>query len=60
MTGVEWTFTPYNNDSTFVQITNSGFQGDGDRVVAQALDSTGSFTTVLDGANAWLEDGIDM
>jgi uncharacterized protein YndB with AHSA1/START domain len=60
MTEVEWTFISYDNDSTFVKITNSGFRGDGDSVVAQALDSTGGFTTVLDGAKAWLEHGIEL
>ena len=60
MTEVEWKFTPYKNDSTYVQITNSGFRGDGDSLVAQALDSTGGFTTVLDGAKAWLERGVKL
>jgi uncharacterized protein YndB with AHSA1/START domain len=60
MTEVEWTFTQYTNDSTYVNITNGGFRGDGDSVVAQALDSTGGFTTVLDGAKAWLEHGIKL
>ncbi len=59
MTELEWTFTPYKKDFTFVNITNSGFQGDGDSVVAQALDSSGGFTTVLDGAKAWLEHNIN-
>jgi uncharacterized protein YndB with AHSA1/START domain len=57
---VEWVFTAYQNNSTFVNITNSGFQGEGDSVVAQALDSTGGFTTVLDGAKAWLEHGLRL
>jgi uncharacterized protein YndB with AHSA1/START domain len=60
MTEVEWTFTQYENDSTYVSITNTGFKGNGDSVVAQALDSTGGFTTVLDGAKAWLEHGIEL
>ena len=59
-TKVEWNFKSYNNDATFVSITNSGFKGDGDSVVAQALDSTGGFTTVLDGAKAWLEHNINL
>lgn len=59
MTELEWTFTPYENDSTFVSITNSGFQGDGDSVVAQALDSSSGFTIVLDGAKVWLEHNIN-
>ena len=60
MTEVEWAFTPYENNSTFVSITNSGFRGDGDSIVAQVLDSLGGFTTVLDGAKAWLEHGIKL
>jgi uncharacterized protein YndB with AHSA1/START domain len=40
MTTVEWIFTPYQDDATYVTITNSGFQGDGDKVVRDALDST--------------------
>lgn len=59
MTELEWTFIPYENDSTFVSIMNSGFQGDGDSVVAQALDSLGGFTIVLDGAKAWLEHNVN-
>ena len=60
MTEVEWTFKFYNNDSTFVEIINSGFKGDGDSQVAQALDSLGGFTTVLDGAKVWLEHKIEL
>jgi uncharacterized protein YndB with AHSA1/START domain len=59
MTELEWTFTPYENNSTFVNIINSGFKGDGDEVVTQALDSSGGFTIVLDGAKAWLEHNIN-
>lgn len=60
MTDVEWMFTPHGDDATLVSVTNSGFQGDGDQIVAQALDSLGGFTTVLDGAKAWLEHGIEL
>ena len=59
-TTVEWIFTPYGSDATYVTITNSGFKGDGDKVVKDALDSTGGFTTVLDGAKAWLEHNINL
>ncbi len=38
MTTVELVFTPLENDATYVTITNSGFQGDGDKVVRDALD----------------------
>ena len=60
MTAVEWVFTPYENDSTFVSITNSGFEGDGDKVVKDALDSKGGFTWVLAGLKALLEYNIEL
>ena len=59
-TKVEWLFTPYRDDSTFVSVTNSGFSGDGDTVVNSALDSTGGFTLVLAGLKSWLEHGIQL
>jgi uncharacterized protein YndB with AHSA1/START domain len=59
-TTVEWIFTPYGNDATFVSITNSGFSGDGDDIVNQALDSTGGFTIVLAGLKALLEHDIKL
>jgi uncharacterized protein YndB with AHSA1/START domain len=57
---VEWTFTPYEGESTFVSITNFGFQGDVDSVIAQALDATGGFSWVLAGAKAYLEHHIRL
>jgi uncharacterized protein YndB with AHSA1/START domain len=60
VTRVEWIFAPYGKDATYVTITNSGFKGDGDKAVRDALDSTGGFTTVLDGAKAWLEHSINL
>jgi uncharacterized protein YndB with AHSA1/START domain len=60
MTSVEWIFTPYENDTTYVSITNSGFKGDGDKVVSDALDSKGGFTWVLAGLKALLEHNIEL
>jgi uncharacterized protein YndB with AHSA1/START domain len=60
MTAVEWIFTPYGDDATYVTITNSGFQGDGDKVVRDALDSTGGFTWVLAGLKALLEQDVEL
>jgi uncharacterized protein YndB with AHSA1/START domain len=60
MTTVEWVFTPHENDSTYVSITNSGFQGDGDKVVKDALDSKGGFTWVLAGLKALLEHDLEL
>jgi uncharacterized protein YndB with AHSA1/START domain len=56
---VEFTFTAQGEDRTFVEVTNSGFQGDAESVVAQALDSNGGFNTVLCAAKVWLEHGIN-
>lgn len=60
MTAVEWLFTPYKNDTTYVTIINSGFQGEGDQVVGEALDSKGGFTWVLAGLKALLEHDIEL
>ena len=60
MTAVEWIFAPQENDTTYVTITNSGFKGDGDKVVNDALDSKGGFTWVLAGLKALLEHNIEL
>jgi uncharacterized protein YndB with AHSA1/START domain len=57
---VEWVFTPYEGEATFVSITNSGFQGDLNSVITQALDATGGFTWVLAGAKAYLEHNLRL
>ena len=57
-TTVEWTFTPRPDAHTFVSITNTGFSGDGDQIVKQALESTEGFALVLAGLKAFLEHGI--
>lgn len=59
-TPVEWVFTSRSDNTTLVNVTNSGFSGDGDEVVKQALDSTGGFTLVLAGAKAFLEHNINL
>lgn len=59
-TVVEWVFTARSDNATFVSVTNSGFSGDGDEIVSQALDSTGGFTLVLAGAKAYLEHNITL
>ena len=56
---VAFTFTALDENRTFVEVTNSGFHGDPESVVAQALDSNGGFTTVLCAAKVWLEHGIN-
>ena len=57
-TTVEWVFTSRPDGTTLVSVTNTGFSGDGDEVVKQALDSTGGFTLVLAGLKAFLEHNI--
>lgn len=59
-TTVEWIFTARSANETLVSVTNSGFSGDGDKLVEQALDSVGGFNLVLAGAKAFLEHGIDL
>lgn len=60
LTLVEWIFTPYGSDATYVSITNSGFVGNGDKIVDDALGSNGGFTWVLAGLKAFLEHGIEL
>lgn len=57
---VEWQFKPIAKDKTFVTITNYGFQGEGDDLTNQVIDSTGGFTLVVAGLKAWLEYQIEL
>jgi uncharacterized protein YndB with AHSA1/START domain len=59
-TQVEWTFEPQPDGTTFVNITEEGFTGDGDALVKQVTDSTQGFTLVLAGAKAFLEHKIRL
>ena len=59
-TSIEWIFKSLPDNTTFVSITNSGFIGDGDKVVKQATDSTEGFAFVLAGAKALLEHGVEL
>ena len=56
---VEWTFRAHA-DGTYVSITETGYQGDGDALVRQVADSTQGFSLTLAGAKAWLEHGIQL
>jgi len=58
-TTVEWTFEDKGDDTTFVVVKNWGFTGTDDKVVAQALDSTGGFTFVLAALKVFLEHAIE-
>jgi uncharacterized protein YndB with AHSA1/START domain len=59
-TAVEWSFRSLDDGSTFVSITNSGFQGDADSLVKQAMGSTEGFSLVLAGLKAFLEHGVRL
>lgn len=59
-TVVEWTFTPRSAGTTYVRVVNSGFEGGGDEIVSQALESAGGFALVLAAAKAYLEHGIAL
>ncbi|MGW0197568.1 SRPBCC family protein [Nonomuraea sp. NPDC003201] len=57
---VEFRFTPYGQDVTFVEVTESGLTGSGDEIVAHVAGSTGGFTIVLCAAKALLEQNIEL
>jgi len=60
-TKVDFNFEPmHEGASTFVTIANYGFKRTGDELVQAIKDSTGGFTTVVDGLKAWLEHGIEL
>ena len=59
-TSVEWVFTEMKNNTTFVSVTNTGFKGDAEQIVAQIRDSTEGFTLVLAGLKAYLEHHIQL
>jgi uncharacterized protein YndB with AHSA1/START domain len=59
-TTVEWLFTPHGDNATFVSISNSGFHGSGDEVIAQVVGSTEGFTLVLAGLKALFEHNVDL
>jgi uncharacterized protein YndB with AHSA1/START domain len=59
-TTVEWLFAPRADHTTFVTITESGFNGDGDEVVRKAIGSQGGFTFLLSGLKAFLEHNIAL
>ena len=57
---IDWKFTALPDNTTFVSVTNSGFSGDADQVVKQALDATEGFAFVLAGAKALLEHDVEL
>jgi uncharacterized protein YndB with AHSA1/START domain len=60
LTTVEFRFLPYENDTTYLRITETGFTGDADTQVNQALDSTAGFTFLLSSLKASLEHDITL
>jgi len=60
-TTVELTFKPLHNAaSTYVISKEFGFDKTVDALLEVIKDSTGGFTTVLDGLKAYLEHGINL
>jgi hypothetical protein len=59
-TSVDYKFTSIAKDKTYVVIRNYGFQETGDNLLEVIKDSTGGFTTVLDGLKAYLEYNIQL
>ena len=57
---VEINFKELDDDSTFVSITESGYNKKGDELMEAIKDSTAAFTTVLDGLKAFLEHRINL
>jgi uncharacterized protein YndB with AHSA1/START domain len=60
MTTVEWHFSAPAGATTFVEVANYGFAGNGDEIVSQALDSAGGFALTLAGMKAYLEHDIQL
>lgn len=59
-TNVDFDFTELTGEATYVVIKNYGFRETGDELIKVIKDSTGGFTTVLDGLKAYLEHDINL
>jgi uncharacterized protein YndB with AHSA1/START domain len=57
-TTVEFRFVPREDDTTYVDVTETGLRGDGDELVARAAGSTGGFTIALCALKALLEHDV--
>lgn len=57
---VEWTFDDRGDGTTLVKIEASGFAGDADAQMRDALDQQEGFALVLAGCKAFLEHGIAL
>lgn len=59
-TTVDFDFKTLSDGSTYVTIKHFGFNKTGDELLEAIKDSTGGFTTVLDGLKAYLEHNINL
>lgn len=57
---VAFEFKSMDENQTYVTATETGYVETGDELLAAIRDSTGGFTTVLDGMKAFLEHGIKL
>lgn len=55
---VTWHFKSLGASETFLTITNTGFKGTTDELIAQIREATGGFTWVLAGLKAYLEHDL--
>ncbi|RTY89858.1 polyketide cyclase [Flavobacterium sp. GT3R68] len=59
-TTVDFEFKALTDSTTYVTIKNYGFDKTGDELLDVIKDSTGGFTTVLDGLKAFMEHNINL
>jgi uncharacterized protein YndB with AHSA1/START domain len=59
-TTVEFRFIPWQDDTTYVLVTETGISGDGDTMAERLADSTAGFTFLLVSLKAFLEYGIEL
>ena len=60
VTAVDFNFEDLGDGTTYVVIYNYGFELEGEALISMVNDSTGGFTTVLDGLKAYLEHNINL
>ena len=59
-TAVDFNFEDRGDGTTYVIIQNYGFTMEGDALVKEVNDTTGGFTTVVDGLKAYMEHNINL
>lgn len=59
-TAIDFMFEDLGDGTTYVSISNYGFTEQGDDLIRKINDSTGGFTTVVDGLKAYLEHNINL